>query len=326
MKPAHETLSPQKTALQPQLTAAGECTLAKRLLLGIYRLSDPKISLASISAMLLGTCAASMYGQVDWPWLLPTVIGILFLEAAKNASGDVFDYDSGTDLAVADADRSPFSGGKRVIVDGLMTRQQTIVAASVFYLLGITAGLAIVFLHEPKILIIGFIGVAFAYFYNAPPLKLSYRGLGEAVVAITYGPLICCGTYLVLCRDLPITVVAVSVPLGILIAAFLVINEFPDRKADLGAGKMNLVVQLGEKKAGQLYMVMIVTAFVGILFLPQTGLPNTVWLGFLGLPFGAASARKVLTTKETVSLIPAQHWMLISFVLTAVGLGIGLLF
>jgi 1,4-dihydroxy-2-naphthoate octaprenyltransferase len=206
-----------------------------------------------------------------------------------------------------------------------MNRQQTIVTAAVFYILGITAGLAIVFYHEPKIFIVGLIGVTFAYFYNAPPLKLSYRGFGELAVAITYGPLICCGTYLVLCHKLPAAVVALSVPLGILIAAFLVINEFPDRKADLGARKMNLVVQLGEKRAGQLYMVMIVTAFVGILFLPQTGLPNTVWLGFIGLPFGAASARRVVATKETVSLIPAQHWMLMSFVLTAVGLGIGLL-
>jgi 1,4-dihydroxy-2-naphthoate octaprenyltransferase len=168
--------------------------------------------------------------------------------------------------------------------------------------------------------------VTFAYFYNAPPLKLSYRGLGELAVAITYGPLICCGTYLVLCHELSITVVALSVPLGILIAAFLVINEFPDRKADLGAGKMNLVVQFGEQKAGRLYVGMIVTAFVGILLLPQAGLANSVWLGFLGLPFGVASARRVLVSKQTASLIPAQHCMLASFVLTAVGLGIGLLF
>ncbi len=325
MKPLQSQTSSQKTTFQTSFEASYEDTRVKKLLLGTYRLSDPKISLASISAMFLGTSAATMSGQVDWLWLLPAVLGILLLEAAKNASGDVFDYDSGTDLAVAEEDRSPFSGGKRVIVDGLMTRRETIVAAAVFYTLGITAGLAIVFLHEPKIFIIGLIGVTFAYFYNAPPIKLSYRGLGEVAVAVTYGPLICCGTYLVLCHNLPVTVVALSVPLGILIAAFLVINEFPDRKADLDAGKMNLVVHLGDQKAGQLYVVMIILAFFAVLLLPQTGLPNTVWLGFIGLPCGAASARRVLATKETASLIPAQHWMLISFVLTAVGLGIGLL-
>lgn len=295
---------------------------AENLPLGLWRLSDPKISLASISAMFLGACVASAQGPVNWLWFIPVFLGIICLEAAKNASGDVFDYDSGADIAVTAENRSPFSGGKRVIVDGLMTREQTVTAAAVFYILGIVSGLSIVLFHEPKILLIGILGVTLAYFYNAPPLKLSYRGFGEAAVAITYGPLICCGTYIALRHELTTTIILLSIPLGILISAFLVINEFPDRKSDLGAGKMNLVVRLEEQKAGWLFAGMIIIAFFVIFLLLSTGVVQSIWPGLIGLPFGLAAIKRVTATKETAALIPAQQWTLVCFVLTAFGLGL----
>ena len=87
----------------------------KALLKGLWKLCDPKVSMASISPMSLGICLATTLGTIDLMWLILTVIGILSLEAAKNASGEVYDYDSGADLAVAEEDRSPYSGGKRLI-------------------------------------------------------------------------------------------------------------------------------------------------------------------------------------------------------------------
>ena len=126
-------------------------------------------------------------------------------------------------------------------------------------------------------------------------------------------------------HDIPAAVVFLSIPLGILIAAFLVINEFPDRITDLGAGKKNLVVKLGEQQAARLFMLMIVTAYSIILLLPLVSLPQSVWLGFFGLPFGIMAAKKLLVTQQTSSLIPAQGWTLLSLTLATLGLGIGLL-
>src|SRR6476646_9777956 len=100
---------------------------------GIWRLADPKISLASIASLFLGACAAARDGPLSWVWLAVTVAGIFAIEVAKNASGEVFDFDSGTDASVADEDRSPFSGGKRVMVDGLLTRGETVAIAAVCY-------------------------------------------------------------------------------------------------------------------------------------------------------------------------------------------------
>ena len=147
--------------------------------------------------MFLGAAAAARGGSLSPTWLVLTVFGIFAIEVAKNASGEIFDFDSGTDLSVAPEDRSPFSGGKRVLVDGLLTRRQIAVIAGAGYGLGIAAGLLIAWLREPRVLIFGIVGVAAALFYQAPPLRLSYRGLGEVAVGFCYGPLIACGTYLV---------------------------------------------------------------------------------------------------------------------------------
>src|SRR5688572_31737204 len=131
---------------------------------GIWRLADPKITLASAASLFLGAAAAAAHGTVAWGWLGLTVLGIFFIEVAKNASGEVFDFDSGTDLAVADEDRSPFSGGKRVLVDGLLSRRQTWAISAAAYAAGIAAGLAIVWWREPRALWLGLAGVTCAWF------------------------------------------------------------------------------------------------------------------------------------------------------------------
>ncbi|MGZ6124617.1 MAG: prenyltransferase [Myxococcales bacterium] len=293
---------------------------------GIWRIADPKITLASAASLFLGLCAAAEDGAIAWGWAAATVLGIFFLEAAKNASGELFDFDSGADLAVAPKDRSPFSGGKRVLVDGLLTRTQTALAAAIFYLLGCAAGLLVVGVREPRVLFIGAIGVGLAFFYHAPPLRLSYRGLGELAVALAYGPLIACGAYLVQRGAVSTTVALASLPLGLLIAAFLWINEFPDCEADRSAGKRTLVVRLGRPVASKVFAAILIAAFVLLAVLPALGVSAGVWGGFLGLPLAAKAALRLRESPEvTAEIVPAQQWTLLSFLLFAAGAGAGLL-
>ena len=82
------------------------------------------------------------------------------------------------------------------------------------YALCIFVGLTIVLLREPLVLWLGLVGVALAFFYHAPPFKLSYHGWGEGAVFVAYGPLICAGTYLVMTRTLPTWVVWLGLPSG----------------------------------------------------------------------------------------------------------------
>jgi 1,4-dihydroxy-2-naphthoate octaprenyltransferase len=299
---------------------------AKSFGAGLWRLADPKISLASVASMALGAAAAAHDGPVAWGWLALTVAGIFFIEVAKNASGEVFDFDSGADLAVGREDRSPFSGGKRVLVDALLSRRQTIGIAAVAYALGSAAGLAIAAAREPGVLWLGATGMSLAFFYHAPPLRLSYRGLGEAAVAVSYGPLVCAGTYLVQRGGISAPVVLLSLPLGALIAAFLIVNEFPDYAADRFAGKRTLVVRLGRPRASRLFLAVMATAFAGLALLPLVGLPPGVLLGLVALPFGAAAARRLLRDPEaTARIVPAQGWTLLCFILAAAGSALGLM-
>jgi 1,4-dihydroxy-2-naphthoate octaprenyltransferase len=276
--------------------------------------------------MALGTAAAARDGELAWVWLALTVAGVFFIEVAKNASGELFDFDSGADLAVAPWDRSPFSGGKRVLVDGLLTREQTVEIAGGAYALGAAAGLCIAVAHEPRVLWLGLAGITLAYFYQAPPFKLSYRGLGEVAVALAYGPLVCVGTYLVQRGRFSTGVLLVSLPLGVLIAAFLWINEFPDYAADREAGKRTLVVRLGRRRGARVFAVIVAAAFAFLALLPLWGMPRGVLLGLAGLPFAVAASWRLLREPEvTARIVPAQAWTLSSFVLMAAGSAVGLL-
>jgi 1,4-dihydroxy-2-naphthoate polyprenyltransferase len=293
---------------------------------GIWRLADPKVTLASVASMFLGACAAAHDGPMAWGWLALTVLGVFFIEVAKNASGEVFDFDSGADLGVAPEDRSPFSGGKRVLVDGLLTRRQTVALAGVGYLLGSALGLVIALGREPRVLWLGVAGVACAWFYQAPPLKLSYRGLGEVAVAVSYGPLLTCGTYLVQCGTVTSEVVLLSMPLGMAIAAFLWVNEFPDCRADHAANKRTLVVRLGRRRASHAFGWLVAATYLVLALLPAAGLPALALLGAMGLvPAGMATRRLMADPECTARVIPAQGLTLVSFLLVAGGMGIGLL-
>jgi 1,4-dihydroxy-2-naphthoate octaprenyltransferase len=292
---------------------------------GVWRLADPKITLASVASMVVGAAAAAHEGRLAWPWLLLTVLGVFFVEVAKNASGEVVDFDSGTDAAIAPEDRSPFSGGKRVLVDGLLTRGQTWAVAAAGYALAAAVGFGIVLAREPRVLWLGVAGVACALFYHAPPLKLSYRGLGELAVFGCYGPLIACGTYLVQRGSVSAPVVLLSLPLGVLVAAFLWINEFPDYRADRGAGKRTLVVRLGRPRASRVFAGMVAGAFATLAVLPLAGVPAGAWLGLAGAVPAVSAVRRVLRHPEdTRRLVPAQASTLLSFVLYAAGTGLGL--
>ncbi len=279
-----------------------------------------------MASIFLGACAAAVGGRINFFWLGITVVGIFAIEVAKNASGEIFDFDSGADLGIAPEDRSPFSGGKRVLVDGLLTRKQTVVIAAISYVIGAGLGLVIVEWRQFDVLWIGLAGMFCAFFYQSPPVKLSYRGLGELAVAISYGPLICCGTYLVQRGRIDLEPLLVSIPLGLLIANFLWVDEFPDFASDAKADKRTLVVCLGRKRASFVFPFTFAVAFGMLLTLPTFGLPKPILLGGVALIPAVAAVRRVLRhPDETAKIIPAQGQTLLAFLLYSVGAGAGFL-
>lgn len=296
----------------------------RNFLAGFWRLADPKITLASMASIFLGACLSAAYGEIHPGWLAAIILGFFAIEVAKNASGDIYDFE--TDMAVAQDDRTDFSGGKRVLVDGLLSRSQTWAIAIVFYALGIATGVAIVFFREPLAVWPGIIGLVLAWSYNGPPGRFAYRGLGELDVAICYGPLICISTYLILLGEVTRDVVLVSIPLGILIAAFLWVNEFPDYEADRKVQKRNLIVRLGRHRASRLLPLIQGSAFLMVALLPLAGLPRSIWLGELAIiPAAWVAIRVRQDPEQCYRHAPVSAGALVSFLLLSLGMGTGLI-
>ena len=84
--------------------------------------------------------------------------------------------------------------------------------------------------------------------YTAPPLKFVYRGLGEIAVALGFGPLMLLGAYVVQTRGaLAWEPFVASIPVALLVALILYVNEIPDRRGDARAGKRTLPVRFSSR-------------------------------------------------------------------------------
>ncbi len=136
-----------------------------------------------------------------------------------------------------------------------------------------------------------------------------------------------CGTYFVQTGYLSAPLLHVAMALGLLVAAFLWINEFPDYRADRQAGKNNLVVRLGPERAAVGYVLIVTTGYAWLLL---TVMHYPTASGLMGGMVGAFPAafsawRLVQSEGVTARLIPAQIACLASFVLMATGAGLGYL-
>lgn len=298
-----------------------------KLKTGFWRLADPKISITSAASIAVGASLAADYPGFSWAWLLILGVAMFCMEVAKNAWGDVYDFDSGTDLAVKPEDRTDFSGGKRVLVDAILTRRQTWAIAFGFGAVGLLLGAGIVFMREPDVFWLGAAGLALGWSYHGPPLQLAYRGLGELDVVICYGPVIALSTFVVMTGEYAAEPVLLSLPLGVLIAGFLWVNEFPDYDADVGAGKRNLVATLGKQKAARLLPLIYLASFTLLALLPAlTDMPPTILFGFLALPAAAMVVSWTLRDPEHFYRHkPVQPLALLAFVLYSVGVSGGVL-
>ncbi|AAM25611.1 1,4-dihydroxy-2-naphthoate octaprenyltransferase [Caldanaerobacter subterraneus subsp. tengcongensis MB4] len=257
---------------------------------GFWQLADPKIWIASTVPMFVATAYAyGKTGEFDLFWFVVSVIGIYLIEIGKNAVNEFVDYKSGVDTFVTPDKRTPFSGGKKTIVEGKLTVEETIIIALVTILVSCAIGLAIVIFREPRVFIVGLAGVLIAVFYSLPPFKLSYRGFGEIAVGITFGPLIVIGMYLVMTHHVSIDVLLVSLPIGFLITNVLWINQYPDYEADLKGHKYNLLVRIGKQKGVIVYAALYVAAYLSLALIALVT-KNPIWLmTFITIPLAVRS-------------------------------------
>jgi 1,4-dihydroxy-2-naphthoate polyprenyltransferase len=290
------------TVKKKQVTCKMVNASLRRLWVGFWQIADPKIWIASTIPMAVGGAIAyAQTGIFSWYWFIAGLLAIYLLEIGKNAINEYVDYLSGVDRFVTADKRTPFSGGKKTIIDGKLTLRENLVIGIVTIALGCLVGLYIVVAREYTILWFGLAGVFFALFYSLPPFQFAYRGFGELAVGFTFGPLITIGTYLVQTGSVSPLVVIASLPLGLIIANVLWINQYPDYEADLQGGKMNGVVRLGKKKGVTVYAVLFGLAYLFLLILAVFS-KNILWLlPLISIP---PAIKAVLVAKKHYNNIP----------------------
>jgi 1,4-dihydroxy-2-naphthoate octaprenyltransferase len=243
---------------------------------------------ATIVPVLLGIAIAARHGSFDLLSAVLTVIGAAFVQLGLNVANDVFDTVQGAD----DANVTPtkFSGGSRVIQYGLVTFRQMATLATVFYAAALVIGLVLLAIRgSTELLVIGAVGFIVSIGYTAPPLKFVYRGLGEVAVAIGFGPLMLLGAYVVQTRGALTWEPAVaSLPIALLVALILYVNEIPDRRGDARAGKRTLPVRLSKPTVIAIYRVAAAAAYLILVVGVAVGLlPVPALLALLTIPLAA---------------------------------------
>ncbi|MEZ5658176.1 MAG: prenyltransferase [Burkholderiaceae bacterium] len=293
----------------------------------VLRMTRPGFLSITAVAALVGIASAWSIGCRPVPTTMIATIALAVLaHAAANVINDYHDALNGADDA-NDAGIWPFTGGSRLIQTQTTTVALTgCVAAGLFALVAV-AGLAIALRHEPLLLPIGAAGLLLGWGYSAPPLRLMSRGLGELAVAIAWS-LILVGSAASACRQAVPPALACAPGFGLMLANILLINEFPDARADAAVGKATLVVRLGARPAARLYLALAVLAHLlaGLMVL-LGALPWQALAAWIALPIATLAARALIRDHAAparlrapiVATIAAAH-------LYGIGLALGLSF
>jgi 1,4-dihydroxy-2-naphthoate polyprenyltransferase len=220
------------------------------------RASRPHSFTASLVPLLVGGACAALEGAFAPRMFALAMAASVALQAGTNLVNDYFDWRSGADAV---------GPSGRILREGLLGPTQVRNVGLAALALGCGGGLVIVAQVGWPILILGLIGVPLAYGYTAPPIKLAYRGFGEAVVFLLMGPCMVIGGYLIhgARRGLGTPLVA-SIPVGCLVAGILQVNNIRDIELDRASGKLTLATRLGGAGARREFDVLLAGAYLGL--------------------------------------------------------------
>ncbi|HEY6585001.1 MAG TPA: 1,4-dihydroxy-2-naphthoate octaprenyltransferase [Gaiellaceae bacterium] len=262
---------PQAHRYLEQVSAETGRTVRPKLALGWLFLRATRLPFltATLVPVLLGIAVAGERGDFSWWVALLTVIGGACIHLGLNVANDVFDTTSGADAA--NVNPTQFSGGSRVVHYGLISLRGITLLSAAFYAVGIAVGLVLCATRGWGLLWLGVAGVLLSVFYTAPPLKFVHRGLGEVIVAVGFGPIMTLGAYYVQAQQYDWEPFFASLPVGVLIALVLYVNEIPDRPADAAAGKRTLPVRLSKETIVNAYAGSVALAFVMIVVFAAAG-------------------------------------------------------
>jgi len=270
---------------------------------------------AGLLPYLLGAAwAHTMVGAFDAAVFLSGLVGVVLAVVGVESFNEYFDAQMGTDRVFNPDDLPPMSAW--VLWLGIAAFAG---ALAVGVYLTVRVGWPI----------LGFavLGGLAAIFYVAPPIRWAYRGLGETVIALSYGPWMVLGSLYLHTRSVSWEAFWASLVPGFLIMSLAVVNAIPDYHQDRLVGKRNLVVRLGRRRGVWLYLALaaagLMTAVAGV----AAGVfPVACLAALLALPLLVASARAALHTYESPRhFVPAIRAVVACYLVAVTLFGAGIL-
>lgn len=223
---------------------------------------------AAVPVMIGIACAVAMYGWCGIR-VVPAVLCMLFaliMQVDANFVNDYFDFMKGTD----DEQRL---GPKRACAQGWITASAMRSGLFVTTLLACIVGLPLVYYGGWEMIMVGLACVVFCFLYT---ISFSYIGLGDLLVLVFFGIVPVCMTYWLTApptalTSIPFAVVLMSIACGLIIDTLLVVNNYRDIDNDRRAGKLTLIVRIGERGGLVLYLMLglvgTILAIVGVVLL-----------------------------------------------------------
>jgi 1,4-dihydroxy-2-naphthoate octaprenyltransferase len=258
----------------------------------------PRTLPAAIAPVLVGT-AAAIEQHGDLPRVgafIAALIGSVFIQIGTNLANDYSDAKRGADSV----DRL---GPVRVTAAGLVAPRSVLIATWLAFGIAVVAGIYLATVAGWLIIVVGAASIAAGVLYTGGPRPYGYAGLGELFVFLFFGLVAVNGSYYVQLERLAWLPFGLSISVGCLATAILVVNNVRDLETDRRAGKRTLAVRMGRDRARRLYLGLIAAAYLALLVtLAADGGPWWALLGFVSLPLARRPAQAVLTRTDGAAL------------------------
>jgi 1,4-dihydroxy-2-naphthoate polyprenyltransferase len=257
----------------------------------------PRTLPAAIAPVLVGTAAAvEAADELRLGPFVAAMVGSIFIQIGTNLANDYSDAKRGADTAER-------LGPVRVTSAGLVAPRRVLVATWVAFGVAVAAGAYLATEVGPEILAVGALSILAGVLYTGGPRPYGYAGLGEVFVFLFFGLVAVNGSYYVQLEELDWMPFLLSIPVGLLATAILVVNNLRDIETDRRAGKITLAVRLGRERTRRLYAWLLAIAFVAVpAAVLATDAPAWTLLALLAAGLADPPLRAVTTRTDGESL------------------------
>jgi 1,4-dihydroxy-2-naphthoate polyprenyltransferase len=256
----------------------------------------PRTLPAAIAPVIVGTALAVTEDVFEPLRFVAALVGSIFIQIGTNLANDYSDARRG-------ADTEDRLGPVRVTAGGLMPPRRVLVGTWVAFGIAVAAGSYLAAVAGWELLVVGVVSIAAGVLYTGGPRPYGYEGLGELFVFVFFGLVAVGGSYFVQTEDLRWEAVALGVPVGLLAAAILVVNNVRDIETDRRAGKRTLAVRLGRERAAGAYAWMLILSYLSILMVNSlSDLDLWVLAPLLSMPLVPTLVRTLRTRRDGPAL------------------------